>query len=78
MPKGYEEYAALINESGNHLLNLVSDILDLAKIEAGKFSLDLREVNMEETVDYCLRLTQRRAEKQGITLVKTMPEGPCC
>jgi signal transduction histidine kinase len=75
LPKGYEEYAGLINESGNHLLNLVSDILDLAKIEAGKFTIDLRDMNLEETVDSCLRLTQRRAEECGIRLVKTMPEG---
>ena len=62
MHTGYEEYAGLIHESGNHLLNLVSDILDLAKIEAGKFAIDPREVNLEETVDYCLRLTKRRAD----------------
>ncbi len=76
MHKGYDEYAGLIHESGNHLLNLVSDILDLAKIEADKFAIDPREVNMEETVDYCLRLTKRRADGGDITLVKTMPEGP--
>ncbi|MFO1247867.1 MAG: HAMP domain-containing sensor histidine kinase [Alphaproteobacteria bacterium] len=76
MHQGYEEYAALINESGNHLLNLVSDILDLAKIEAGKFSIDLREVNLADTVDYCLRLTRRRAEAGGVTLVTTLPDGP--
>jgi signal transduction histidine kinase len=76
MHKGYEEYAGLINESGNHLLNLVSDILDLAKIEAGKFAIDLHEVNLAETVDYSLRMTRRRAESNGITLVATMPEGP--
>jgi signal transduction histidine kinase len=76
LPKGYEEYAALINESGNHLLNLISDILDLAKIEAGKFTIDLRDMDLEETVDYCLRLTGRRAEENEIKLVKTMAEGP--
>ena len=76
MHKGYEEYAGLINESGNHLLNLVSDLLDLAKIDAGKFTIDLHEVNLAETVDYSLRLTRRRAESNGITLVTTMPEGP--
>jgi signal transduction histidine kinase len=76
LPPGYDEYASLIHESGNLLLNLVSDILDLAKIEAGKFSLDLRDVDLEETVDYCLRLSQRRANECNITLVKTMAEGP--
>jgi len=76
LPPDYAEYATLINESGNHLLHLVSDILDLAKIEAGKFSIDLRDVDLEETVDYCLRLTHRRAEECDIALVKTMAEGP--
>jgi len=75
MHQGYEEYAGLIHESGNHLLNLVSDVLDLAKIEAGKLSIDLHEVNLEETVDYCLRMTKRRADEGDITLVKTMAEG---
>ncbi|HWM61687.1 MAG TPA: histidine kinase dimerization/phospho-acceptor domain-containing protein, partial [Rhizomicrobium sp.] len=76
LPKGYEEYAALINESGNHLLSLITDILDLAKIEAGKFIVDLRDMDLEDTVDYCLRLTQRRAEENEIGLIKTMAEGP--
>jgi signal transduction histidine kinase len=70
----YQEYAALINESGNHLLNLVSDILDLAKIEAGRFSIDPHEMNLVETIDLCLRLTQRRAEEGAITLVKTVQQ----
>src|SRR5678815_4781730 len=67
----YLEYAALINESGNHLLNLVSDILDLAKIEAGKFSIDPHPMDLSETVDLCLKLTQRRADEGEIKLVKT-------
>jgi len=70
----YQEYAALINESGIHLLNLVSDILDLAKIEAGKFAIDPHPMDMVETVDLCLRLTQRRAEEGDIKLVKTVEQ----
>ena len=74
LPPDYQEYAALIHESGNHLLNLVSDILDLAKIEAGKFSIDARDMDLMETVDLCLRLTQRRAEECDIKLVKNAPQ----
>jgi signal transduction histidine kinase len=75
MPGRYAEYVNLINEAGVHLLNLVSDILDLAKIEAGKFELDPRPIDLRETVDGCLKLTQRRAEEKSIALVKTLPEG---
>ena len=75
LPGRYVEYVALINEAGIHLLNLVSDILDLAKIEAGKFELDPREVDLRETVDGCLKLTQRRAQEKAIALVKTLPDG---
>ena len=74
LPGRYAEYVTLINEAGIHLLNLVSDILDLAKIEAGKFELDPRKVDLRETVEGCLKLTQRRAEEKSITLVKSLPE----
>jgi signal transduction histidine kinase len=68
----YEEYANLIHESGHHLLNLISDILDVAKIEAGKFVLDLHQVDLEETADYCFRLNQRRAGERGILLTRAI------
>jgi signal transduction histidine kinase len=76
LPARYLEYASLIHEAGNHLLHLVSDILDLAKIEAGKFEIDPREMDMQETVDYCLRLLRRRAEEKNVSLVKQAPDGP--
>jgi signal transduction histidine kinase len=76
LPARYVEYVTLINEAGTHLLNLVSDILDLAKIEAGKFELDPREVDLHDTVDRCLKLTQRRANEKRVILAKALPEGP--
>lgn len=72
----YEEYARLINESGTHLLNLVSDILDLAKVEAGKMVLDVRDLDLGETVGNALTLSSRSAETKHIELVSQLPQTP--
>jgi signal transduction histidine kinase len=74
--KQYEEYAGLINESGHHLINLVSDILDLAKIEAGKFALDPRAVNLQDEIGYCIKLTTRHAAGRQIVLTANLPDSP--
>jgi signal transduction histidine kinase len=70
----YEEYARLINESGTHLLHLVSDILDLAKVEAGKMVLDIRDLDLGETVGNALMLSSRSAEAKRVKLVTRLPE----
>jgi len=75
LPDRYEEYAGLIHESGQHLLSLISDILDMSKIEAGKFVLDPQPVNLSDTVAYCIDVTRRRAEENRITVTASMPEG---
>jgi signal transduction histidine kinase len=73
LQKQYRDYATIIHESGNHLLNLVSDILDIAKIEAGKFVLDFQDVDLTESVAYCMRLVKKRADELGIRLVTLLP-----
>ena len=69
----YHDYAKIIHESGNHLLNLVSDILDIAKIEAGKFVLNCQPIDLGESVDYCIRLVKNRADERGVKLVALLP-----
>ena len=70
----YTEYAKLINEAGNHLLSLVSDILDLAKIEAGRFSCDFRILDLKDCAAGCLPLIERRAAERGVAVECFMPE----
>jgi signal transduction histidine kinase len=74
MPERYEEYITLIHDSGNHLLNLVSDILDLAKIEAGRFKPDFRKFDLQECAEQCLPLVRRRAEEKGLQLIADLPD----
>ncbi len=49
----YLEYSADIHDSSNHLLRVISDILDISKIEAGELSLDEQVINMPEAVESC-------------------------
>lgn len=66
----YTEYAQLINESGALLLDLISDILDMSKIEAGKYELHPETVDAAALIESCVRLVRGRAEENGIHLVK--------
>jgi cell cycle sensor histidine kinase DivJ len=69
----YCEYAKLINDSGNHLLSLVSDILDLAKIEAGRFQPDFRDFDLKACIEECLPLVRRRAQEHNVALNAALP-----
>ena len=65
----YHSYAADINVSGNHLLAIINDLLDLAKIEAGHDELNVALHELSGLLQSCLRLVQGRADDAGVTLV---------
>jgi signal transduction histidine kinase len=69
------EYAHLINSSGAHLLGLVNDLLDLARIEAGKFELHDESVNLEELVEECAKIVELRARKSRLRLIRNIESG---
>jgi PAS domain S-box-containing protein len=71
----YKSYAADIHESAQHLLTLINDILDVAKIEAGAHELREEEVDPYDVVSAVERLVAERAKKAELTLTIDLPPG---
>jgi signal transduction histidine kinase/CheY-like chemotaxis protein len=61
----------IINRSGEHLLNLINDVLDMAKIESGRIALENTIVNLDEMVRDIINLMRERAEVKGLQLELT-------
>ncbi len=67
------EYAASINEAGRHLLALINDILDVARIEAGRIDLAEDRVDIARLAESCRRLMEPTARTTGAMLTLAMP-----
>jgi len=72
----YKEYSQDILSSGQHLLALINDILDMSKIEAGKMSLKREPIHIEDVVEDAIRLMRNRAEAVGLTLSVSLSDLP--
>ena len=72
----YKEYASDILMSGQHLLALINDILDMAKIEAGKLNLKFEPISIDEVVEDALRLMRNRADDAGLILSAQLSATP--
>ncbi len=64
----YKEYSADIHNSGVHLLGLINEILDLSRIEAGRYELNEESVSLVGIVEDCHHLLKIRASNRGITI----------
>lgn len=72
----YLEYANDIRDSGAHLLEIINDILDIAKVEAGTMVLNEEAVDVAKSIRSCLKLLQHRADEGGIALRMRMSARP--
>ena len=69
----YRTYARDIHDSGTHLLELINDILDLSRVEAGRMELQIETMEIAQTVESVLRILRDRADAQGVELVDEVP-----
>jgi signal transduction histidine kinase len=69
-----EEYLKDIHASGQHLLSLINDILDLSKIEAGRMELEVSDFDLPMAIDNAMTLIRERAARRSIALHTTVDE----
>src|SRR6185312_4917121 len=69
----YADYARDIRDSGLHLLTLINDVLDIAKVEFGKVELLEETVDIVAVIESCLRLVRERAQTAGVHLTQALP-----
>ncbi|WP_422368913.1 PAS domain-containing sensor histidine kinase [Pelagibius sp.] len=70
----YSEYAEDIRRSASHLLSIISDILDLSKIEAGRMELHEEPIDIASVVESCLTIVKESAANGGLVLTSALPE----
>ena len=71
----YKEYCESIHDSGQHLLHLINEVLDLSRIEAGKHELKEEAIHLDNIAHDCVRLMKLRAESKGIRVVEELEAG---
>jgi cell cycle sensor histidine kinase DivJ len=72
-PAKRSEYANIINASGLHLLSVVNSILDMSKIEAGRFEIVPEPFELAPLIDQCCDMVRLKAEAGGVRLLKQVP-----
>lgn len=76
LPARYAEYADLIHESGQHLMDLIGDVLDMSKIEADKYELVEESFDIAEIIAISTKLMRLQAEEAGLSLTVDAMDGP--
>jgi len=69
----YEDYAKDIHQSGSHLISLIDDILDLSKVEAGKYVLNEEDLDIEPLIHRCVNMITTFADLKKLDLIIDIP-----
>ena len=69
----YREYAGHIHSSGQHLVDMISDLLDMSKIEAGKLKLALKPVELGPLIDEAVEMMKLQADQAGVAMTTMLP-----
>ncbi len=69
------EYARLIQDAAAHLLALINDILDISKLQSGRYYIDEQDVELEDILEACVKTYSKAAEAAGITMTAKLAEG---
>ncbi|PHR18326.1 MAG: two-component sensor histidine kinase [Hoeflea sp.] len=70
----YKEYVGDIHRSGQHLLNLINEILDLSRIEAGRYELNENALSLADIAEDCISLVQLKARSKNIRIIEAFEE----
>ena len=69
----YKDYSGHVNNSGKHLLRLVTDMLDVARIETGKLQVTPEELHLPSLLEDCLRMEMDKIESRNLNFTKSIP-----
>jgi two-component system cell cycle sensor histidine kinase PleC len=70
----YLDYIGGIRESGEHLLDMITDILDMSKIEAGKYALDVEDFNLFKVIRLATHMMEGRALDAQVKIISNIPD----
>jgi two-component system cell cycle sensor histidine kinase PleC len=68
----YRDYAGDIHRSGQHLLDLINEILDLSRIEAGRYTLNEESISLAQTVEDCCHVVELKARGKDIRIIQEL------
>ena len=71
----YQDYTVRINKSGQHLLSLITDIIDISKIESGNLDIEISDFDLDEIIDEAVNNLRQLADSKDLTLTVNVPQG---